>query len=218
MPTYHHNNSLNQDQAEPAWNKERMHAKMQRERRLLETGEMDDRPPGAKWPFKFIGGLLVIIAIGLAVFGVTQFIKLRASGEWHHINTTVTATNIVQQTNSNKKITYDVYGIYTYTVKAHTFQFSAFEDSYNDLNTAQANAPRYIGRRTDVYYNPISPGQVASFPVMTVSVVISLTVALVLLLLSSFFWARGLERSPKIPARLKPAVPDKPDAAGVVNP
>lgn len=218
MPTYNHHHSTTQDQAEPAWNKERIHAKMQRERRLLETGEMDDRPPGAKWPFKVVGSLLVIIAIGLAVFGITQFIKLRAGGEWHHIYTTVTDTAINQYTDSNKKVSYNVYGIYTYTVKAHTFQFRAVEATYLDLNTAQADAPRFIGRRTDVYYNPISPGQVASFPVITVSAAGSLAGALVLLLLSSFFWARGLERTPNIPPRLKPAVPDKPDTAGVVNP
>ena len=219
MPTSRRKMNNWADPEGPLWDKEKIHAQVQHERQLLEAGKMDDRPPGPKWPFKLIGGLLVIIAIGLAVFGVTQFIKLRAGGEWHHIYTAVTSTNIIRQSGSKKNTyNYEIVGIYTYTVKAHTFQFSAHQADYTDLNAAQADAPRFIGSRTDVYYNPLSPGQVASFPVITVSAAGSLAGAVIVLLLSSFFWARGLERTPKIPPRLKPAAPDKPDTVEVVNP
>jgi hypothetical protein len=178
----------------PLWDKEKIHAQMERERQLVEAGRLDDEPTGPRWPFTTIGILLAIIALCLAIYGITQFLKLRAGGEWRHNIATITSTTIVRDSSSKNKDSYDIRGVYTYSVKGHEFHFTANQDSVTDINLANSSAPGYIGRRAEIWYNPDSPGQIAYFPLINVITAASFAGALIVLVLGILFLSRGSKR------------------------
>ena len=181
----------------PAWNKEKEHARIERLRQQVESGQLDENPRGPLGPFNVIGILLFVISFGLAIFGTAQFLKLQAGGEWHRITATVTSTSIEKHTNSSKKDYYEIVGIYTYTVKGYEFHFRARQDAYDNLNLANAHAPDFIGSQTGVWYNPDSPAQVASFAVLSVITLAAVVGAVIVLILSGLFFSRGSPHSPK---------------------
>ena len=178
----------------PLWDKEKVHAQMERQRKLVDSGRLDDEPTGPRWPFTAIGILLAIIALCLAIFGVTQLLKLRAGGEWRHNIASITSTTIVRDSDSKNKNYYEVKGVYTYSVKGHDFHFTATQDTFSDVNLANSRAPSYIGRRAEVWYNPDSPGQIAYFPLIAVITAASFGGALIVLVLGILFLSRGSKR------------------------
>ena len=191
--------SLDQwDASAPAWNKEAEHAKMEHLRHQVDSGELDvnrSRPPS--WPLTLIGVLLIVGAFALGSFGILELRKQQTGGEWPTTSATVTSTSIQRYFNKKNNARYTIWTTYTYTVNGRNYQFtiSADTDLYQDEAQSQRNS--YMGWHKTVWYNPDSPDQNLTIPVVATFSVVGIVGAAVALIIGIFLFLRGAPTNPR---------------------
>ncbi len=176
----------------PAWNKEEQHATMEHQRHQIDSGELDAvRPSRPTWPFTVIGVLLIVGAFALGIFGILELRKQQSGGEWPTTSATVTSTSIQRYFNDKHNARYTIWTTYTYTIKGHNYQFTISADTnlYQDEAESQRNS--YMGRHKTVWYNPDSPDQNLTLPVVATFSVVGIVGAAVALIVGIFFFMQG---------------------------
>ena len=185
--------SLDQlDASAPAWNKEEQHAKMEHLRHQIDSGELDGvRPSRPTWPFTIIGVLLIVGAFALGVFGIFELRKQQTGGEWPTTNATVTSTSIQRYFDDKQNTRYTIWATYTYKVNGHPYQFTISVDTNLFQSDAEAHRNDSLGQRKTVWYNPDSPDQNLTIPVVATFSVVGIVGAAVALIVGIFFFMQG---------------------------
>lgn len=177
--------------SDPTWNKEEQHAKMERLRHQVESGQFDGGPRRFSWLFTAAGVLLIVVAFVLGIAGILELRKQQTSGEWPTIAATVTSTSVQRYWDKKNNDRYTIYATYTYNVKGHSYQFTLSVDDYRYRDVADAHRKDFMGQRKTVWYNPDSPDQNVPFPAVATFSVVAVVGAVVTLIIGIFLFLRG---------------------------
>ncbi|MFN8374804.1 MAG: DUF3592 domain-containing protein [Anaerolineae bacterium] len=110
--------------------------------------------------FSSLGLLLLVVSMGLIIFGVVEIRKFSNNGQWPTTPGEITRVSIQTITRRRSPTQYCVFATYSYNVGGSSYEHGwSTGDCSTQRSLTESRAPSYIGGTGTIWYDPTNPGR-----------------------------------------------------------
>lgn len=116
--------------------------------------------------FSVLGIVMLVIAMGMLIFGVLEARKFTDNGQWPSVSGRIVDTSLYRVSRRRAPDQYCVFATYSYTVGSRTYQHGwTSSDCSTQRSTTESRLAAYIGRSATIWYDPTNPDRALNAPV-----------------------------------------------------